>query len=484
MPQLSATFAKCVASHVGTPINDAAAAELAAHLEMRLRDTIRLALRLARRARRKRIARCDVDDAGRSASREAEVWMSAFARHAATGRNAGELLPLDSGGIHEAPLPKLPLDIGLRVEWLAVNGAPVAGRSALGSHGGLFSTPGLPSAGPGPEAAAPLPGLHVGPSSLLSKEQLALLHRIVAVLDGGEESARWRSLLPPLCRREALAPLRPFLAHFLSRQVPLRLANSPPAELHALLGVLEAISLAPGAELYLHQCLPCAFLLCLSPALGGQLRRGYRAAHCLDVRRRAAALIGEVVLSHKDSIPELCAEACSTFEQALRRSPPLPVVTGAILGLQALGPRCIERVLIPLAQDGLMPTLAQAVRNAAEALGEGTPGGPSQKKARLAPPLWGEVADAGEGRAGTHATLLGAVSVLARQAGLPNHGKSEAEATASASLQSAAQLYEATADAFDTDPAPLLAALAAHPALDDSSKLQLRDARNKLTAQI
>merc|ERR1712176_840106 len=114
----------------------------------------------------------------------------------------------------------------------------------------------------------------------------------------GDRMTKWHQPVLRVCKRPEATPLRPFIAQFLVHKVPLRVARASAAELNLLLGVIEAIALVPrGAELYLHQCLQPAMMICTSPDLGSS--RGTKSTADVvteyrRIRRRAAALISHI----------------------------------------------------------------------------------------------------------------------------------------------------------------------------------------------
>mmetsp|Transcript_117790 Transcript_117790/g.345055 ORF Transcript_117790/g.345055 Transcript_117790/m.345055 type:complete len:426 (-) Transcript_117790:175-1452(-) len=397
MPPLGADFARSAAGRLGVQLGDAAAAELAVHLELHLRKVLGLALKLARRARRRRLCSADVADATECNGAGLPPWASGLMQYSALEASlsrgkltGGSVVPLPLE--YSRKLGKSPLELSLSVEWLAVEGAAVG----LGG-GGMLPGPGMrPIEVLEPGGPVDSVGMVLASApSFLAEEQVSLLTRIVKVLSGGEELARWHGPVVAACRREECMPLLPFLAQYVACRVPACLADAPPPELRLLLDVLDAVALAPrGAEPLLHQCLPPALLLCLSPALGSG-RRALRgpgegvAYH--SVRRKAAAVVARIALRYCEALPEVYSEVFRIYEEALRRSPPIGVAAGAALGLAALGPRCATQVLTPALMEGLALHLAAAThspgQNAADAGaaatgGAGERGEPQAKKAK------------------------------------------------------------------------------------------------------
>lgn len=522
MPQLGADFARCVGSRVGVALDDAAASELAIHLELHMRRMASLAMKLARRARRRRVMRIDIIDSAEcspSGQRAMEPWALSLVQQCAAvagsrarpTREELNILPLEVESLR--PLEPAPVDFSLVVEWLAVNGVAVAGAAAeSGSVIGLCSDGvdvfvGLTLGSAEVVSPSQMPacrqdnfGLLPAQPPLLDDEHLALLHRIVGVLDSGAEMARWGETVLRVCSREEATPIRPFIAQFLAHKIPLCIGDASPAELHLLLGVLEAITLVPrGAELYLHQCLAPGFLICTSPALGSNDRSSVTsevvAGYC-SIRRRGASLVTGIALRYRDSIPEVYAEVYRVFEEVLRRTPPLTVAAGAILGLAALGARNVEQCLVPMLLDGgLIAHLAEeAARSPVgdqDAAGRSNPDAAAPpakrgipffimgqsglvsnqptKRARhgqvqLATPSFSprEASRLMQARADAFEAMLEAAVVVAtcsrRTGGGTVHGA--VSASAEVSLRRAALLCEAAATTFDTDPTPLLTGLA------------------------
>lgn len=472
MPPLSADFARSTASRLGISLGDAAAAELAVHLELHLRSVLGLALKLARRARRRRLRCVDIIDASECGG-ELAPWASTLMQQCAmsVGRSTGKLPPdsvvplqLES----ELKLGLTPVELSLAVEWLAVDGLPVSLSSKHDS---------VASRGDGQSESA---GIVLTPApSYLAEEQVSLLTRIVQVLDGGEDTAKWHEPVLAACRREECRPLLPFLAQYLVSKVPACLTTASPRSLHLLLGVLECVALAPQkAEALLHQCMPTALLLCLSPALGFGRRQhalpGEEDYH--GVRRDAAGVVAKIALRYSGSLPEVYAEVYRVYEEALRRSPALSVVAGAALGLAALGPSCATQVLTPALMDGLVEHIAAATAMGQAAVDEGNDE-PAAKRPRFI--LGARQARLEEGRATTFDALVStAKAAISAKAGSFEHQGPSASA-ARASFKEAAQLCEAACAAFGTDPAPLLAAIPVQSKLQPSP-LQSRGVRRPL----
>lgn len=288
MPPFGADIARSVADSVGAVgLDEEATAELGLHIELHLRGVIGLALKLARRARRQKLCLRDVCDAleclptGTTGSRDRHQTPSAIclAQHcitAAAQTNGGG--PMHRVAQLGAPrcLGSPPRDMQLRVEWLAVDGAVVASFNGLTDMERMQSEASLGSpcqwlGPPAKPSGAPL---------LLTDEHLALLHRITRVLDGGDDMCRWHAATIAMCKHEVCLPLLPFLAQFLVHKVPACISDASPAQLCMLLHALGAVALAPQAtERYLHQCLPAAMLLCLSPDIG----MGYRESEASPV---------------------------------------------------------------------------------------------------------------------------------------------------------------------------------------------------------
>lgn len=368
-------FARSVARFSGCvgELDDDAASELSLILEHRLRTTVALAQKLARRARRRSLSCADIRDAGRvdgCSDATSEPWAEILARVPGAGRRS--ILRFDDSRGSASSETPAPVDFGLRVEWVAVSGAILVGRECpLTPHGGTGACSSSSTsrfAGRGPHSASDDVARLLGGGPLdaalplLSEEQLAALRRVVDVLCCGEDAPHWQSTAVALSGKEQFAAMRPFLAHILAKQVPSRIMHASPCEMLPLLHALEVLVLdtpmggPQGAELYIHQCLPPLFLLCLSPALGlhykGGLDRmptevGYGA-----IRRTAAVLISSAAHRYADAIPELYAEVCLTFERALRGRPSLAATAGALQGLTALGPASVRHVLLPLLFEG------------------------------------------------------------------------------------------------------------------------------------
>jgi len=472
---LGAEFARAIAQEVGITVDDSAAGELAAHLQVHLWRTADLALKLARRARRRRRLLCaDILDAAQHGWDQdaSDAWVELLPFQALSGAN--EVLPLAETAAR--PRPVVPVEIRLRVEWLAVEGRAVVGCDGDEDDGAWLPRPPRQlfemMHSPSVAELCLRPALQSLP--LLDEEQLSLLRRIASVIDGGKDAARWRGPVLAICRREELAPLRPFLAHFLVHRVPLLVPRVSPAELRLILGVLEAISLAHrGAEVYLHQCLPTLYILCLSTSLGSAAHSGSssgvlgpssgrtnaagvgsRAGSYRGVRKYAASVIAKIALRHRIEMPEVFAEVCATFGKALQRSPPLDVLASVLFGLTALGPACVEEVLAPPVLHALLADLAAD----AGAAGVNSPddpfGAPSEVRTKKPRLVMSQVpirlaGTSEDERADAFTAIVGAAVALVTA---PPVGRGASRA---------ALLCEGVAAAFGIDPDPFLAWLAA-----------------------
>ncbi|CAE8589810.1 unnamed protein product [Polarella glacialis] len=381
-----AGFACFAARRAGVPAgtveeDGTAAPELAAQLELRLREAVGLALRLAAKAgRRGHLRSADVADGLGSVAEGSLMSRAAcFAAAASVASSA----PLSEHQVSLAaelrrPLPQTssaPLpgqvpggQVQMRVQWIVADGKAVAEDAVVDA--------GRADAAPDSGSFAALQALP-RPTPKLSEEQLVLLYRITGILEVGEVTSRWEAKALEICAREDFAPLRPLLAEFLAHQVPLRAAKgAPTSELRLLLRALEAVTLAPacGVEAYLHLCLSPAFVLCLGarsrkpqePATTGP--EGYLPGALTDgqlaLSRRAASLIACLVRRYAGPMPEFGTEVLRVLREALRRSPPLRTVAGAAVCLTALGPRAVEQVLVPAMCSGLAQHLEVLVNEA------------------------------------------------------------------------------------------------------------------------
>lgn len=481
MPPFGADIAQSVADSVGAVgLDEEATAELGLHIELHLRGVIGLALKLARRARRQKLCLRDVCDAleclptGTTGSRDRHQTPSAIclAQHcitAAAQTNGGG--PMHRVAQLGAPrcLGSPPRDMQLRVEWLAVDGAVVASFNGLTDMERMQSEASLGSpcqwlGPPAKPSGAPL---------LLTDEHLALLHRITRVLDGGDDMCRWHAATIAMCKHEVCLPLLPFLAQFLVHKVPACISDASPAQLCMLLHALGAVALAPQAtERYLHQCLPAAMLLCLSPDIGMGYRERAKPGEISGysgIRRHAAALVAEIAARNCSTMPEVYVEVQRVFHEALVRNPPLAVVSGAILGLTALGCRSVAHILIPAMLNGtlaehVVKLLAAGLEHMRhDALGCRTANEKRVKRTRFALPTQclSDGLSAMDARADTFDALISAVATVVAGAA---HGPA---AVVPAQIQQAALVCEAACDAFGAQPTPHITALL-HPCFGDA----------------
>jgi len=292
--------------------------------------------------------------------------------------------------------------------------------------------------------------------------------------------SRWYSSTIAMCKHEVCLPLLPFLAQFLVHKVPACISDASPAELCMLLHALGAVALAPQAtERYLHQCLPAAMLLCLSPDMGTGYRErakpGEISGYC-GTRRHAAALIAEIAARNCSTMPEVYVEVQRVFHEALVRNPPLAVVSGAILGLTALGSQSVAQILIPAMLHGtlaehfvkLLAAGLEHMRHDAIGLKQrGSLGGTANetcaKRARFALPTQclSEGLSAMDARADTFDALFSAVATVVADAA---HSPA---AVVSAPIQQAVSVCEAVCHAFGAEPTPHITALL-HPCFGDT----------------
>eukprot|EP00927_Polykrikos_kofoidii_P067616 TRINITY_DN63058_c0_g1_i1.p1 TRINITY_DN63058_c0_g1~~TRINITY_DN63058_c0_g1_i1.p1 ORF type:complete len:496 (+),score=75.74 TRINITY_DN63058_c0_g1_i1:39-1526(+) len=388
---MRADVARFAAGHAGFPLaGDAVVAELAPVLELKLRETLRFALRLARTARRHQLLCTDVADAtesfcaseatltqGAAHTGDAGLWSELFSR-CRTAFGKSNVVSVNGGATK--PLPSVPEDLHLKVEWLSVGGGVVPkldnSVKSVPSVGWGGSGNGIPHRA---ENNASINSLTVvSPSPVLLEEHFALARRISSVLEGVPPAAQLRPTVVRLCGRPELAPLRPLVAHLVLRRIDAsRAAGTTLEESHFLLAVLEVLSLVPSAaESYLQHCIAGAFSLCLSPAfvdeVPGDIVSGTTlAARCVNkslthrdhascdgnFRRRAATFIGMVARRYENEVPELRAELSDAFGHILRRKPPSYVAAGAVFGIASLGPKCIEFELLPALSDGCLSHL-------------------------------------------------------------------------------------------------------------------------------
>jgi len=492
MPALGADLARNVADSVGAVgLDEEATAELGLHLELHLRGVIVLALKLARRACRQKLCCRDIRDAieclgptGASGSSEHHQAPSALrlvqhciAEVAQTRTNGGNSMHRIAHLGAPRYIGSPPRDMHLRVEWLAVNGAVVASFNGSTNVDRMQSE--QPLLGGCSQWLCPT-SKPSGPLLTLTDEHLALLHRITRVLDGGDDMSRWYAPTIAMCRHEVCRPLLPFLAQFLVHKVPACISDASPAELCMLLRALGVVALAPQAtERYLHQCLPAAMLLCLSPDMGVGYRErakpGEISGYC-GTRRHAAALVAEIVSRSCRTLPEVYAEVQRVFHEALVRSPPLAVVGGSILGLTALGCRSLAEVFIPAMLGGsfaehfvklLAAGLEHMRRDVLASNQSGSLGGTNNeariKRARFAMPAqWlSEGRSVMDARADAFDAFFSAVATVV--AGVVH----SPTAAVPAPIQQAALVCEGGCHAFGAEPTPHITALL-HPCFEDT----------------
>lgn len=403
MTRLTGSFAQSVAALSVDPstaegqtiIKDAVAAEeLALQLEVRLRHTLQLALRFASKAGRPgRLAGRDVADALQGSGHSPALLAAALRQH---GRQRRTEAHIEAEEAEEDPddtdskvAVARPLTSFLRGLPLRPPSAPVLeirtlaeeGRPAPGVRSGILVLESLGSRRQFLPATL-WTGLLDAP---FPEGQLEEFRRLEAFFHAGRSAE-------VLACRDLLA-MRPQLAHYVLQQVMQKL-NPSPAELEALLQMLEVLSSQRGAGINWRDCLLAATLLCMtpSPLIGSWISQ----------RRRAACLVAQI-LSGQHVASEFLPEICHVYSEALRpehcKGP--GAFAGAVLGLAALGPRHVEAVLLPALAEG---RLADIVARWAALEPERSGKTPSAKRMPSA------------GEAEVYAALTEAASVLERWA--------------------------------------------------------------------
>eukprot|EP00775_Hariotina_reticulata_P010004 gene10004-10158_t len=302
---------KAIAHSVDIPrLSDEAAKVLAPDVEYRLREVVQEALKFAKHAKRTTLTTEDINNALRL--RNVEPLFGFGSKDAAKFlKVAGhpELVfvrdaELNYQQLIEAPLPKLPREVGVAAHWLCVNGqqpdlpentpveAPPAKKQRLGQ-----TVAEAAAAGQDIPAAAPFaadPGLH---------------------------------------------PLVPYFAAFIADGVAQHLGDLE--LLSRLLQLTSALLKNPAVHLdaYLQQLLPAVVTCLVTKRIGLHPVEDHWA-----IRRQAAALLGAIAAHfgapHHNLTPRLCRVLAQAFLDP-------HTSFGSKYGAVALGPQVVRTLLVP-----------------------------------------------------------------------------------------------------------------------------------------
>lgn len=257
-------------------------------------------------------------------------------------------------------VPLLPVSPSLRVHWLAVHGVQ----------------PCIPeNNNPSFEDVASIPGSLVVPrtssSNVQTSERAGDVHvNLLLKHDLSEELAQYfqgikkallfedgvtvdnrSQALKSLAQDAGLQQLVPYLSKYMVEQIT-SLLKSKPRPRH-LLRTLESNILAVSSmlrnphlniEFYLQQIMP----MMLSCLLHKTICADNSEPHW-RVRELAAQVVAEVCEKYGDAYPTLQSRVTETYYQAISKpSTPLTTHYGVIVGIERLGPRVVESLLMPL----------------------------------------------------------------------------------------------------------------------------------------
>ena len=391
------------------PLSDAALAGVSHYIEQQLRSLLATADTYARHSYQPHLLPEHVQSALRSRSQPAVYGyrQQSLHRMAPTFVNAGDDVfyqpdeLLDFSTVLNASLPPAPVDVGLTLHWLAVEGVqpnipqnpqqsqPVTSTSAVESKDKekLIPVPLPPSsqqtATAADEAQQPaLAKLKLLSAHVLSKEQQMFFDRVTAAVIGNDARLA-EAALQTLVRDSGLQQLLPYFVHFVSQTVAANLRSLP--ILSALLSLATALLTSPHlyVEPYLHQLLPSLLTLVLARRLCSDASEDH-----WTLRRNAATLLRLVCDKYGSTYTTLQPRITRTLLNALLdTSRSLPTHYGAVVAITALGIPAIRATLLPyLRPYGTL--LARLVSGTGEA------GGGSQMRRMEAGRVWGALCQA------------------------------------------------------------------------------------------
>ena len=308
---------------------------------------------------------------------------------------------LDFSAVLNATLPPAPVDVGLTLHWLAVEGVqpnvpqnpqssqPLTSTSAIDSKDKekLIPVPLPPSSQQSgtlvEDSQQPaLAKLKLLSAHVLSKEQQMFFDRVTAAVVGSD-ARLVEAALQSLVRDSGLQQLLPYFVHFVSQTVAANLRSL--STLSALLNLATALLTSPHlyVEPYLHQLLPSLLTLVLARRLCSDASEDH-----WTLRRNAATLVRVVCDKYGRTYATLQPRITRTLLNALLdTSRSLPTHYGAVVAITALGIPAIRATLLPYIRP--YATLLTRLMTGG---GEGSSGG--QVRRMEAGRVWGAVAQA------------------------------------------------------------------------------------------
>eukprot|EP00873_Tetraselmis_striata_P024590 jgi/Tetstr1/444854/TSEL_032696.t1 len=392
-----------IAQSLGIPqLSDQAAQFLAPDVDYRLREIIQEATKFMRHSKRSTLTTLDVDNALRL--KNVEPLYGFGSKHPARfARAAGypdvfyvEDRDINIDQVIEAPLPKVPVDIGVMTHWLVVDGVqPAIPENAPLERPALkrpreeapkaAAVGGLPAATLAGEKSGAVPkGGHAtkaaregGADNVAVKipvkhdvtRELQLYYEKVTGLleslakrleeqrDGSQEEEAGgpqrsaddrrnrhllRAVLASLANDPGLHPLIPYFTAYVTKKVEKNLKSLP--MLSIILKVMRCLIVNAHIhiELYLHQLMP-ALLTCLVAK-----RLGAPGEDHWALRREAAGLVALICRRFSGAYYNLQPRISRTLLKAVL-DPLRPMSThyGAVVGIAAMGPRVVQVLLLP-----------------------------------------------------------------------------------------------------------------------------------------
>uniref|UniRef100_A0A6B2L140 TBP-associated factor 6 n=1 Tax=Arcella intermedia TaxID=1963864 RepID=A0A6B2L140_9EUKA len=370
---------KVIAETVGiSKTKDDIALALASDVEYRIREIVQEAMKFMRHSRRDTLTTEDVNNALKLHNVE-RLYGYTFRDPLRFVRVTGhkdlfylEEKELDFKEILSAPLPKCPRECSFQLHWLAIDGvqptipqnpillAPAENPNNKRKLSAMEETERPP---PAPQVT---PGLTIKPTvkHTLSRELQLYYEKVtqavlgMASMDKKEDRAAssastaeardttkrlYVAALNSLRSDPGLHQLVPYFTQFVAQQVAKNLFRLE--LLWTLLRMVEALLVNPHIRMdpYLHQLMPSIFT-CL---VGKRLCEDGSADHwgLRDYASKLIALIcNKFGKSYKDLQPRTTKTLVQTF---LDPTKPLTSHYGAIVGLSALGPHCVQLLLIP-----------------------------------------------------------------------------------------------------------------------------------------
>ena len=391
------------------PLPDAALTGVSHYVEQQLRSLLTVADTYARHTYQPHLLPEHIQSALRSRNQPPVYGYRQQSLHRTTPTfiNAGDDVfyqpdeLLDFSTVLTATLPPAPVDVGLTLHWLAVEGVqpnipqnpqaeqPLTSISAIDSRDKekLIPVPLPPpsqqSATAAEEAQQPaMAKLKLLSAHVLSKEQQMFFDRVTAAVTGNDARLA-DAALQSLVKDSGLQQLLPYFVHFISQTVAANLRSL--AILSALLNLATALLTSPHlyVEPYLHQLLPSLLTLVLARRLCGDASEDH-----WTLRRNAATLLRLVCDKYGRTYTTLQPRITRTLLNALLdTSRSLSTHYGAVVAITALGIAAIRATLLPYVRP-----YATLLARLTSAGGDGSGG--SQVRRMEAGRVWGALCQA------------------------------------------------------------------------------------------